>query len=152
MRRTERALATLEQHPSIEVRLYNPFQLRSWGALGNAAGVQETGSEAYQAAWYTKLIDYALCDADVTKVNVFKLVDETSLLGWQSGLFYVGYVPKLSAAAFPAELERTSRMCPTGDAAWFSPSSQPASDGGAGLARQLARKAVVALRAASGVR
>ena len=36
VRRTERALATLEQHPCIEVRLYNPFQLRSWGALGNA--------------------------------------------------------------------------------------------------------------------
>ena len=36
VRRTERALATLAQHPRIEVRLYNPFQLRSWGLLGNA--------------------------------------------------------------------------------------------------------------------
>ncbi|MFL5254383.1 MAG: phospholipase D family protein [Geminicoccaceae bacterium] len=36
VRRTERALAALAQHPRIEVRLYNPFQLRSWGALGNA--------------------------------------------------------------------------------------------------------------------
>ena len=36
VRRTERALATLAQHPCIEVRLYNPFQLRSWGLLGNA--------------------------------------------------------------------------------------------------------------------
>ena len=126
----------------------SPEVANAYSGWENAAGVQETGSEAYQAAWYTKLIDYALCDADVTKVNVFKLVDETSLLGWQSGLFYVGYVPKLSAAAFPAELERTSRMCPTGDAAWFSPSSQRASDGGAALARQLARKAVVALKAA----
>jgi hypothetical protein len=114
----------------------------------NAAGVQETGSEAYQAEWYTKLVDYALCDADVTKVNIFKLVDESSLLGWQSGLFYVGYVPKLSATAIPTELERTSGMCPTGDAAWFSPSAEAASDGGAGLARQLARKAIVGLRAA----
>jgi putative cardiolipin synthase len=35
VRRTERALAKLAQHPSIEVRLYNPFQLRSLGALGN---------------------------------------------------------------------------------------------------------------------
>jgi len=116
----------------------------------NAAGVEQTGSESYQAEWYNKLIDYALCDADVTKVNIFKLVDETSLLGWQSGLFYVGYVPKLSAAAFPAELARTSSMCPTGEAAWFSPTAAPVVDGGAGLARQLARKAVVALRAAVG--
>ena len=37
VRRTERALATLAQHPCIEVRLYNPFQLRSWGAAGNLA-------------------------------------------------------------------------------------------------------------------
>ncbi len=36
VRRTERALATLAQHPRIEVRLYNPFQLRSWGLLGAA--------------------------------------------------------------------------------------------------------------------
>lgn len=35
VRRTERALATLAQHPCIEVRLYNPFQIRSWGAPGN---------------------------------------------------------------------------------------------------------------------
>jgi len=34
----------------------------------NGAGVEATGSEAYQADWYTKLVDYALCDADVTRV------------------------------------------------------------------------------------
>jgi putative cardiolipin synthase len=32
----EGALIALAQHPSIEVRLFNPFQLRSWGALGSA--------------------------------------------------------------------------------------------------------------------
>jgi putative cardiolipin synthase len=36
VRRTERALATIAQHPCVEVRLYNPFQLRSWGLLGAA--------------------------------------------------------------------------------------------------------------------
>jgi cardiolipin synthase C len=36
VRRTERALATLARHPSIEVRLYNPFRLRSLGWLGDA--------------------------------------------------------------------------------------------------------------------
>jgi hypothetical protein len=116
----------------------------------NGAGVEQTGSEAYQSDWYTKLIDYALCDADVTKVNIFKLVDETSLLGWQSGLFYVGYVPKLSATTFPAELARTEGMCPTGDAAYFSPSASQTTDGGVALARQLARKALVALKEAAG--
>jgi cardiolipin synthase C len=33
---TEHRMATLSQHPLIEVRLFNPFQLRSWGALGSA--------------------------------------------------------------------------------------------------------------------
>ena len=36
VRRTKRALATLARHPSIEVRLYNPFRLRSLGWLGDA--------------------------------------------------------------------------------------------------------------------
>jgi putative cardiolipin synthase len=36
VRRPEHALVKLAQHPSIEVRLYNPFQLRSWGLLGDA--------------------------------------------------------------------------------------------------------------------
>ena len=125
-----------------------PEVANAYDGLENAAGVAETGSEAYQAAWYTKLVDYALCDADVTKVNIFKLVDETSLAGWQSGLFYAGFVPKLSATTFSAELQRTGGICPTGEATWFSPASSQASDGGAALARQLARKAVVAARGA----
>jgi putative cardiolipin synthase len=32
----QRALTALSQHPSIEIRLFNPFQLRSCGALGGA--------------------------------------------------------------------------------------------------------------------
>ncbi len=112
----------------------------------NGAGVAETGSEAYQAAWYRKLVDFSLCDADVTKVNIFKLVDETSLQGWQSGLFFVGYLPKLSAAAFTDELSLTDGLCPTGDAAYFVPGSAPSS--GAGIAQGLVRKVVVAARVA----
>jgi putative cardiolipin synthase len=36
VRGTERPLHTLSQHPSIDVRLFNPFQIRSWGTLGSA--------------------------------------------------------------------------------------------------------------------
>jgi putative cardiolipin synthase len=36
VRRSERALTTLAHHPCIDVCLYNPFQLRSWGPLGEA--------------------------------------------------------------------------------------------------------------------
>src|ERR1700712_4201738 len=36
IRKSELALATLSQHPSIEIRLFNPFQLRSSGTFGSA--------------------------------------------------------------------------------------------------------------------
>ena len=32
---TEHGMATLSRHPMIDVRLFNPFQLRSWGKLGS---------------------------------------------------------------------------------------------------------------------
>ena len=35
VRRTERELAALDWHPSVEVRLYNPFQIRRLGLLGD---------------------------------------------------------------------------------------------------------------------
>jgi hypothetical protein len=92
----------------------------------NGEGVAATGTEKYQAAWYTKLVDFALCDADIAKVNVFKLVDETALEGWQSGLFYQGYVPKRSATAFTTELARTGGTCPSGAAAYFAPATAAA--------------------------
>jgi hypothetical protein len=116
----------------------------------NAAGVEATGSEAYQAAWYRKLVDFSLCDADVTKVNIFKLVDETALQGWQSGLYFAGYVPKLSAAAFTDELSLTAGLCPTGDPAYFAPGSPPSAD--AGIAKALVRKVAVAARVAGSFR
>jgi hypothetical protein len=96
----------------------------SYTGAENGEGVAATGDEAYQAAWYTKLVDFALCDADITKVNIFKLVDESALEGWQSGLFYQGYLPKQSAAAFSNELETTGGACPTGTATYFTPSLQ----------------------------
>lgn len=93
----------------------------------SAQGVDgKTGTEAYQAAWYTSLVDFALCDADITKVNIFKLVDESALEGWQSGLFYMGYVPKASAAAFKAEVLKTAGRCPTGSASYFTPAASTA--------------------------
>jgi hypothetical protein len=119
----------------------------SYTGVENAAGVAATGTEPYQAGWYRRLIDFALCDADVKKVDIFKLVDETELEGWQSGLFYVGYVPKLSSATVPAELARTAGKCPTGDAAFFVPGSSQAAPGG--VDQRLVRKIVQAAKAAS---
>jgi hypothetical protein len=96
----------------------------SYTGTENGEGVSSTGTEDYQAAWYTKLVDFTLCDADITKVDIFKLVDESALEGWQSGLFYQGYVPKQSAAAFAAEVESTDGTCPSGAASYFAPTVQ----------------------------
>jgi putative cardiolipin synthase len=37
VRASERELATLSQHPFVDVRLFNPFQIRAWGVLGRMA-------------------------------------------------------------------------------------------------------------------
>ena len=65
-------------------RLRTPPSRGSTPAPRTARACRE-GRRGYQAAWYAKLVDFALCDADITKVNIFKLVDETALEGWQSG-------------------------------------------------------------------
>jgi hypothetical protein len=75
----------------------------------------------YQARWYIKLVDFSECDADVHSVNLFKLVDETSRAGWQSGLFYTGFVPKLSAGAVESEIARVDGNCPTGRPSYWAP-------------------------------
>ena len=80
------------------------------GVLGGLRPPYDT--ERYQAQWYTKLVDFSECDADIHSVNLFKLVDETSRAGWQSGLYYAGYVPKASARAVRNELERVGGQCP----------------------------------------
>src|SRR5262250_3783112 len=43
VRGSDRELATLATHPGIDVRLYNPFQNRRWGALGNAVEILLAG-------------------------------------------------------------------------------------------------------------
>jgi hypothetical protein len=59
----------------------------------------DTATEAFQSSWYVKMLDYVACDANVKSVNIFHLVDESDLGGWQSGLYYLGYAPKASASA-----------------------------------------------------
>jgi hypothetical protein len=89
------------------------------GVLGGLRPPYDT--ERYQAQWYTKLVDFAECDADIQSVNLFKLVDETSRAGWQSGLYYTGYVPKASAGAVRAEIGRVGGQCPKGRPQYWAP-------------------------------
>ena len=89
------------------------------GALGGLRPPYDT--ERYQAKWYMQLVDFAECDADVRSVNLFKLVDETSRAGWQSGLYYAGWVPKRSAGAVKNEIERVGGECPKGRPTYWAP-------------------------------
>ena len=77
-----------------------------------------TGSEAYQAAWYTKLVRYAQCDPNIASVNLFRLVDEPDLAVWQSGVFYRDYVPKASAAALKTALAASGGACTGKPVTW----------------------------------
>jgi hypothetical protein len=56
----------------------------------NAAGglIGATASEAYQAAYYKQMLQVLACDPNVRVINIFHLVDEPSLAGWQSGLYW----------------------------------------------------------------
>lgn len=95
---------------------YVGAETAGWGIDGS------TGTWAYQASWYKRLIDASQCDASITNVNIFKLIDQNDLSGWQSGLFEVGWVPKMSAGVVAHELA-TVRTCPTGPPTLWEPSS-----------------------------
>jgi len=93
---------------------YTGIETPGWGVEG------ATGTEAYQAHWYTQLFDAAECDASITNVNVFKLLDQSDLGGWQSGLYQLGWVPKSSAQALAHVIAETT-TCPTGPASYWMP-------------------------------
>jgi hypothetical protein len=92
----------------------------SGDANGGVRG--DTGTEAFQSGWYLQMLNYVACDPNVKVVNLFHLVDETALEGWQSGLFYAGYAPKASAAAVSSWIAQTSGNC-TGSSKPWSPTS-----------------------------
>jgi hypothetical protein len=96
---------------------YTGFETAGWGI--DAA----TGTSAWQADWYRSMIDYVRCDPDITNVNIFKLVDQSDLAGWQSGLYEVGWVPKLSAGVVAGEIASPA-SCPHG-ARYFAPVATP---------------------------
>jgi len=98
---------------------YTGNETAGWGV--DAA----TGTEDYQAQWYKQLIDTVQCDASITNVNIFKLLDQVDLGAWQSGLFQLGWVPKKAADVVKSEIA-TVTACPTGFAKLWTPSAVPA--------------------------
>ncbi len=81
------------------------FSTPDTGVLG------DTATEAYQADWYVKMLNLVACDANVEAVNLFHLIDESDLGGWQSGLFFVDRAPKAAAAAVRDWIAQTGGNC-----------------------------------------
>jgi hypothetical protein len=104
---------------------YTGTETAGWNVNG------DTGSEDYQAQWYKELIDAAQCDADITNVNIFKLIDQSDLGAWQSGLYQLGWLAKKSASVVQAEIANV-KSCPTGAAGYWRPAGVTAPSGGTG--------------------
>ena len=66
-------------------------------ANANGGVLGATATPAYQATWYGEMLDLVACDPNVRLVDIFHLVDEAALAGWQSGLFNVNRQAKQSA-------------------------------------------------------
>jgi hypothetical protein len=80
-------------------------------ANGNGGVIGKFATEAYQSDWYLQLLNYVVCDPNIQVLNIFHLIDESSLAGWQSGLFYADESPKESAATVANWLSSNSGTC-----------------------------------------
>jgi hypothetical protein len=81
--------------------------------------IARTISEQAQAAAYRRTLELASCQPNVAGVLFFHLLDEPSLIGWQSGVRYVDGTPKQSlppvrAAATEAAAGRLDARCGSG--------------------------------------
>jgi len=96
----------------------------------NGAGgvVGKFATQAYQASYYVAMLKLLACDPNVSLINIFHLVDEPDLQGWQSGLYEVGAgtpVAKLSATAIQGWLAASGGACQGKLATWTSAPDPP---------------------------
>jgi hypothetical protein len=76
--------------------------------------VGKFATEAYQASYYQQMLQLLSCDPNVRVINLFHLVDEPNLAGWQSGLYWVGNgtpVAKQSATMLASWMAKTHGAC-----------------------------------------
>jgi hypothetical protein len=78
-------------------------------AAGGVLG--QWATQAYQAGWYVQMLSLVACDPNVRLVNIFHLLDESDLAGWQSGLYFADRTPKQSASAVQGWLLTTGASC-----------------------------------------
>ena len=88
-------------------------------AAGGVFGA--TATEAYQASWYGQMLALVACDPNVRVVDLYHLLDEASLAGWQSGLYYVDHTAKQSAATVHDWIASTGGACQGAPHPWTPP-------------------------------
>ncbi|TML73335.1 MAG: hypothetical protein E6G13_03490 [Actinobacteria bacterium] len=74
-------------------------------------------ADTTQGAFYSQLMAQLACDPDVALYNIFHLVDESSLAGWQSGLELVDGSHRASYALVKAAAS-ADRSCQAAPHAW----------------------------------
>jgi len=72
---------------------------QSYSDLGSPTR-SDTVPFATQAAYYRRALELAYCQPTVRGLFVFHTFDESSLYGWQSGLYFADRTPKPSLPAF----------------------------------------------------
>jgi hypothetical protein len=77
-----------------------PPEKRAAYQEGTSPNAEEGVSAATQAAYYREALALAYCQSNVKGLFVFHTFDESSLNGWQSGLYYADHTPKPSVRGF----------------------------------------------------
>jgi hypothetical protein len=91
-----------------------------WEVSATPAGgvIGRWATQSYQARWYLEMLNLVSCDPNVHLVNIFHLVDETDLAGWQSGLYFADESQKQSAPTIRSWLASTGGTCQGTKMSW----------------------------------
>ena len=71
------------------------------------------------------MLNLVACDRNVNVVNIFHLLDEPNLAGWQSGLFFADQTPKRSAQVVRDWIAKTRGNCQTKLKSWTPAKPKP---------------------------
>jgi hypothetical protein len=74
---------------------------------GTEPAVTQPVDEATQAAYYRQAVQLAFCQPTVRGLFIFHAIDETSLAGWQSGVYYADDTPKSSLGGVKLAIQQS---------------------------------------------
>ena len=98
-RSTDRAARLFVDEAGYQAQI-RPDKVRFYSGAENVKLLDDTT----QGAYYAQLISMIACDPNVALLNLFHLVDETLLPGWQSGLEFADGTPRASYSAVKAAI------------------------------------------------